>query len=731
MPGHPVLSSSSVMSKAGARVLGAVCALLFVFGGVASTVVAPSVAAAAQEPWTPGQAPLPTAPLPDGGTAQSMMLNSTSCSSSSFCVAAGWVSDGNDADGYLPKFPFVETYSGGSWTPSVLPLPPDADTDNYALVQSVSCAADGSCAAVGVYSASDASADSDYQTGLLEQLAGGIWTATAAPVPDGPYSGLVNIYSVSCSDAVTCVGVGGYSDFTDNQQYGVIYTLESGTWQMQTIAEPSNYAPGTYLSLTGVSCPDDGDCVAVGSYQFAQDGQAFDGLIITLASGIWNESVAPPPVGLQGEVEELNAVDCPELGSCLAGGFVGDDPVLLQLASGSWSTTVAPEPPDGGSVGEINGVYCPAVGACVATGASWDPGGNEGGMILTQSDGTWSAEDAPLPQPTGSSREHLVGDRVRNTADDSSVSSTLAGVACGADGFCAAAGSVGSGGLVETATLRGLPSVTGVSPAQGPVAGGTTVEVSGTNFGSDSVVSFGGQAAATTVVSSTELEATAPAAAVAESVDITVATGGLASRAIPVDDYFYDTDGVAPRIVSPNSTTCISGTACSFTVDVDGDPTPTLSEVGTLPDGLTFNDNGNGTANLAGTTPSSAAGSYTITIVATSGLWAPAIQIFTINVGPFAVTNTSLPTGVIWTKATKVKYSTQLTAGAGLPPYKWTLVRGSGTLPPGLTLKSTGVISGKATASGTYTFTVEATDAKSGKPPKRQTAEATLTITIS
>ena len=56
-----------------------------------------------------------------------------------------------------------------------------------------------------------------------------------------------------------------------------------------------------------------------------------------------------------------------------------------------------------------------------------------------------------------------------------------------------------------------------------------------------------------------------------------------------------------PAITSATSTTFTVGTAGSFTVTTTGFPTPTLSETGALPSGVTFTDNGNGTATLSGT----------------------------------------------------------------------------------------------------------------------------------
>lgn len=56
-----------------------------------------------------------------------------------------------------------------------------------------------------------------------------------------------------------------------------------------------------------------------------------------------------------------------------------------------------------------------------------------------------------------------------------------------------------------------------------------------------------------------------------------------------------------------------------------------------------------------------------------------------------------------------VPYSTTLTAMGGTPPYTWAIILGA--LPAGLTLGATdGVLGGTATETGSFIFTVEATD---------------------
>ena len=99
--------------------------------------------------------------------------------------------------------------------------------------------------------------------------------------------------------------------------------------------------------------------------------------------------------------------------------------------------------------------------------------------------------------------------------------------------------------------------------------------------------------------------------------------------------------------------------------------------------------------------------------------------------GSLEVTTTLLPNGSVYSKANKVSYSATLSAAGGNLPYKWSLAPGSAPLPPGLKLSSKGVIKGKATTAGTYSFTVQVVDKKTkAKPPAQNMATATLSITI-
>ena len=83
------------------------------------------------------------------------------------------------------------------------------------------------------------------------------------------------------------------------------------------------------------------------------------------------------------------------------------------------------------------------------------------------------------------------------------------------------------------------PTVSGLVPSSGPVAGGTTVTITGSRFTGASAVSFGGTSATGfTVDSDTQITATAPAGT-AGTVDVTVTTAGGTSLTGTNDRYTY------------------------------------------------------------------------------------------------------------------------------------------------------------------------------------------------
>jgi hypothetical protein len=86
-----------------------------------------------------------------------------------------------------------------------------------------------------------------------------------------------------------------------------------------------------------------------------------------------------------------------------------------------------------------------------------------------------------------------------------------------------------------------------------------------------------------------------------------------------------------PAITSGSTATFTEGTFASFNVTATGFPTPTFSETGALPNGVTFNDT---TGVLSGTPAAGTANTYMITIFAMNGVDPEASQDFTLIVDP-------------------------------------------------------------------------------------------------
>ncbi len=150
----------------------------------------------------------------------------------------------------------------------------------------------------------------------------------------------------------------------------------------------------------------------------------------------------------------------------------------------------------------------------------------------------------------------------------------------------------------------------------------------------------------------------------------------------------------APSFTSPAATTFIVGTHGAFTIATGPEfPTATsLSETGSLPAGVTFTDNGNGTATLSGTPMPGSGNSYPITLTAHNGVAPDATQTFTVT-DDEAPSVVSLPTGTF--VAGQASSFTVRTLGYPRPA----LSDGSATLPAGVTFVDNG--NGTATLSGT------------------------------
>ncbi len=122
----------------------------------------------------------------------------------------------------------------------------------------------------------------------------------------------------------------------------------------------------------------------------------------------------------------------------------------------------------------------------------------------------------------------------------------------------------GTGCDIGAVELVPQPAVTAVTPSSGPLSGGTSVTITGTNLQGETAIEFGSSAASNVMVdSNTEITATSPAGS-AGTVNVTVTTPGGTSATGSSDDFIYI---AAPTVtgVSPSGGPSAGGTAVSIT----------------------------------------------------------------------------------------------------------------------------------------------------------------------
>jgi large repetitive protein len=140
---------------------------------------------------------------------------------------------------------------------------------------------------------------------------------------------------------------------------------------------------------------------------------------------------------------------------------------------------------------------------------------------------------------------------------------------------------------------------------------------------------------------------------------------------------------------------------------------------GTLPPGVTLGPTG-----IIGGTPTSP-GTFTFSVNVTDNTSLVASQTYSLTISSGLVISTpQLPNGSVNTS-----YLQTLTAAGGTAPYTWAVTVGA--LPSGLSLiSSSGVIGGKPSVNGTFTFTVKVTDLTGATASKQFSLNIASGLTI-
>ena len=133
------------------------------------------------------------------------------------------------------------------------------------------------------------------------------------------------LQSLSCAAPDDCAAVGRYVASPHRSNHGMLLTERSGKWNASRLVLPAKAKAPAGVSLTSISCPSHGNCVAVGWYG---DKGRTHGLIVRERGGKWQRAVnAGLPKGAAPASKShtfLNSVSCPSATACTAGGLYTD-----------------------------------------------------------------------------------------------------------------------------------------------------------------------------------------------------------------------------------------------------------------------------------------------------------------------------------------------------------------------------------------------------------------------
>ena len=265
-----------------------------------------------------------------------------------------------------------------------------------------------------------------------------------------------------------------------------------------------------------------------------------------------------------------------------------------------------------------------------------------------------------------------------------------------------------------------------------PVVSGVVATVAQNSSANPITLAITGGAATSVAVSTAAAHGTATASGTA--ITYTPAAGYVGS-----DSFAYtatNADGTsAPATVSiavsaptisigPASLSAGAiGTSYNETVTASGGTGPYIFTAGSLPAGLTLSSGG-----VVSGTPT-AGGTFNFTITATdssTGTGAPfsASRAYSLTIADPTI---SIAPTILTAAAVNTAYSRTITASGGTAGYSYAVTAGS--LPAGLTLSSGGTLSGTPTASGSFNFTITATDSSTGTGPFTGSRAYSLSVT--
>jgi hypothetical protein len=437
---------------------------------------------------------------------------------------------------------------------------------------------------------------------VIESWNGSAWSVVPSP------ANVDGLNGVSCSGPSACMAVGN----------SMTESWNGSTWSGVPFGVPGG---STFTTLDAVSCSGPSACTAVGNYTISCSTSPCEQIYQETLIESWNGSdwsVVPSPNAPSHPADTLTGVSCTGPSACTAVGYTGPtfDETLIESWNGSvWSIVPSPNSSDN-QPNYLTGVSCSSSTACTAVGIDAVDGLENQTLIESWNGSVWSI----VPSPNTSSIQN----------------NTLSGVSCSGPSACTAVGTYtpydpNQSSIALTLIESWNGSVWSIVPSPDP---------SPAEDNSLKGVSCSGPSACTAVG--------------------LLAPSALSETAQPlIESSMSISNGEAPAITSGAEVDFTAGSSGTFAVTSTGSPTAFLSESGSLPSGVSFIDNGDGSATLSGTPIAGSAGSYPIAITASNGVSPDATQSFTLTVKGPPTTSILIPSN-----GTTLSGSTYLDASA-------------------------------------------------------------------
>ncbi len=322
--------------------------------------------------------------LAAGGLAR---VTSVSCPSAGNCAAGGFY-----VDGHAHTQAFLVTQVRGNWgTAKEVPGTKTLNVGGSAMLNSMSCASAGNCAAGGYYDAS-----AGYEAFVVSEV-GGTWHR-ALEVPGSASLNTGNsaaVSSVSCPSAGNCVAGGTYNNLSGSQ--GFVVSEVHGHWHHALdVPGLSSLNAGGGANLDTVSCSSAGNCAA-GGYYTEFYNSSYEAFVVSEVGGTWRTAKEVPGTATLNKdgYAGINSISCSSAGDCGAGGYysgtAGREAMVVSEVRGTWRA--AREVPgtaalNKGGLSWVSSLSCSSPGNCGA-GGSYARAGHNQAFVVSEVNGTW------------------------------------------------------------------------------------------------------------------------------------------------------------------------------------------------------------------------------------------------------------------------------------------------------------------------------------------------------